>query len=393
MRPTPVLISGGGIAGLTLAILLKKAGYQPLVVEHEPALRAEGYMMDFFGTGWDVAERMGLVPDLRALRYPIDQMEFVEADGRAYFSFPISRVRNALDDRYVYLRRPDLERILYERARAADVGVRFGTSVRAIDEGADDVHVTFEDGSESCFALAFGADGQHSRIRELCFGPEGQLDKFLDGYVAAFHVEGRDYGIDRAFRWYEEPDRVSMFYPLAKNSIDTTFVFRSENLGRVAPENRIALIERTFGGMGYIAPRVIVDAPARAPVYFDSLTQIVMPQWHAGRVALLGDACGCLTLLAGQGSHMAMAGAFVLARELKRYGRDHRAAFAAYESFLRPHVERKQRDAARFRDFFVPKKSSHPWLRRLFQRAIFSPLSIKYLWRTMGSVSVLKDYR
>ena len=129
MDRSNVLISGGGIAGLTLAILLKQQGFEPLVVEREPALPAEGYMMDFFGTGWDVAERMELVEELRAIHYPIDALQFVDADGRSLNTVPISRIRRALDHKYVYLRRTDLARVLHDRARSAGVEIHFCESI------------------------------------------------------------------------------------------------------------------------------------------------------------------------------------------------------------------------------------------------------------------------
>jgi 2-polyprenyl-6-methoxyphenol hydroxylase-like FAD-dependent oxidoreductase len=108
-----VLISGGGIAGLTLGILLYEKEWEPVIIERDPALRTEGYMMDFFGTGWDVAERIGIVNALHAIHYPIDYMKYVDRDGKSYFSTPISRVRKALEGRYVYLRRSDLETRAY----------------------------------------------------------------------------------------------------------------------------------------------------------------------------------------------------------------------------------------------------------------------------------------
>ena len=125
---------------------------------------------------------------------------------------------------------------------------------------------------------------------------------------------------------------------------------------------------------------------------FDSATQIEMPQWHKGRVALIGDACGCLTLLAGQGSHMAMAGGYVLAQELARQP-DHAAAFAAYQNFLKPHVDKRRRDAARFAGMFVPSQRSRPWLRRLALKLLFSAPLIKIGLRFFGTKSVLAQLR
>ncbi len=332
--PGRILISGGGIAGLALAIELKRRGFDPLVIERENGLRTEGYMMDFFGTGWDVAERMGLIDNLRAIRYPINALEFVTADGNTYVHMPIERLRRALNDRYVYLRRQDLERILAKRARETGVDVRYGTSIAALEERRSEVHVRFENGSEDNFALVIGADGVHSRVRDLTFGHEGQFARFLGLYVAAFHVASEGFPVRNAARIYEETDRSAFFYSLSDAEMDATYIFRHAEMTTQAID-RLATLRERYRGAGWIAEDVLRAHTGNAPIFFDSVTQIVMPQWHRGRVALIGDACGCLTLLAGQGSHMAMAGAYVLAQELERQA-DHAAAFAAYQQFLKP---------------------------------------------------------
>jgi 2-polyprenyl-6-methoxyphenol hydroxylase-like FAD-dependent oxidoreductase len=388
---TNVLISGGGIAGLTLGILLKEAGFEPLVVEREPRLRTEGYMMDFFGSGWDVAERMGLVPQLRAIHYPIDALEFVGDRGKPYVSVPIGVVRRALGGKYVYLRRSDLEHILYERARASGVAIRFGTSIAALAEDDRQVEVTFEDGVAAPFDLVFGADGVHSRVRTLAFGDEHRFARFLGAYVAAFHLEDHDFDLDRALKLHEETDRVGAFYPLDARRMDATCVFRHDAV-QVPHERRLDFVREAFKGSGWILGRVLDDYDGTAPIFFDSMTEIVMPRWHQGRVALLGDACGCLTLLAGQGSHMAMAGAYVLARELTRYGGDYAAAFAAYQALLKPAVDKRQRDAALFAKVFIPSERSRPWLRRLTIRLMFNPLVLPIMFRWFGVRSVLEGY-
>jgi 2-polyprenyl-6-methoxyphenol hydroxylase-like FAD-dependent oxidoreductase len=391
MNRNPVLISGGGIAGLTLAILLRERGRDVLVVEHEPALPAEGYMMDFFGTGWDVAERMGLTEALRAIRYPIEQLEFVDGDSHARIRIPIDRIRRALHHKYVYLRRTDLARVLYERAQSAAVEIRYGVSVASLLDRGEQVQATFSDGGSGTFDLVFGADGIHSRIRELTFGPEHRFDRFLGYYVAAFHLTDHSYGVDRAFKLYEEPDRLVMLYPLGNGRLDVNFVFRHTDAGHVPPADRLRFVHDNFSGAGWIAARLLDDHPASQPLYFDPTIQIVMPDWHRGRVALLGDACGSLTLLAGQGSHMAMADAYVLAQELCRHGNDHGAAFRAYQSFMKPRVERKQRDAAWLSRMFVPTRQSRPWLRRLVIRLILSAPLAPFTMAYSGATSVLED--
>jgi 2-polyprenyl-6-methoxyphenol hydroxylase-like FAD-dependent oxidoreductase len=390
-RNSSVLISGAGIAGLTLAILLKEQDYEPLVVERNKMLRAEGYMMDFFGSGWDVAGRMGLTEALRAIHYPIDALQFVDRDGKIYASVPIARISQALGGKYVYLRRSDLEHILYDRARAAGVAVRFGSVVTALRETANGVRATFVDGAAADFAMVFGADGVHSGVRRLMFGEQSQFERFLGGYVAAFHLKRHKFDVGRALKLYEEPDRVAAFYPLDYQRMDATYVFRHDEI-QLLPEDRLSFVRKEFKGAGWITEAMLKAYRANEPIYFDSLTQIAMPHWHQGRVALVGDACGCLTLLAGQGSHMAMAGAYVIARELERHEGDYAAAFAAYEATLKPAVTKRQKDAAAMVNYFIPTERSRPWLRRLTIKLMFSPLVLPLMFRWFGARSVLADY-
>jgi 2-polyprenyl-6-methoxyphenol hydroxylase-like FAD-dependent oxidoreductase len=386
-----ILISGAGIAGLTLAVLLKEQGHDPLVVEQDDALPSEGYMMDFFGSGWDVAARMGLTGALRSLRYPIDALQFVDDSGEIYASVPISRVARALDENYVYLRRPDLVRILHERAQSLGVEIRFGTEIVELDDTGERVHVTFDDGSTSDFALVFGADGVHSSVRHLVFGDESHFARYLGAYVAAFHVAEHDFPVGRAMKLHEETDRVAAYYPLDDKRLDATYVFRHDEV-RVPRGERLAMVREAYAGAGWIGEKMLDAYHSSEPIFFDTLTQIAMPRWSRGRVALLGDACGCLTLLAGQGSHMAMAGAYVIARELERYNGNYAAAFTAYEAKLRPAVAKRQEDAATFAKVFIPSAHSRPWLRRLVIKVIFSPLVMPFVFKAFGAKSVLEGY-
>ncbi len=251
--------------------------------------------------------------------------------------------------------------------------------------------MTFENGEAATAALVIGADGVHSRVREFAFGPEASFSRYLGCYVAAFHAPLAPE-IGRAVVLYEEPDRVTAFYPLSDEQMDTMYLFREDVLGFVGPEDRLPLLRRRFDEAGWITSRVLRDLPESTPLFFDTLTQIVMPHWSAGRVCLIGDACGCLTLAAGQGSHMAMAGAYVLAAELSRRPDDHAAAFDAYERFLKPFVDRKQAAAARMVAKMVPTTGSWMWLRRLVIRAMFSTYFLPLTLRSMGSRSVLCAY-
>jgi 2-polyprenyl-6-methoxyphenol hydroxylase-like FAD-dependent oxidoreductase len=382
-----ILISGGGIAGLTCAIALKRRGFDPLVIEREPGPRREGYMMDFFGTGWDVAERMGLTERLTAIKYPIDALAFVNGGGEPYVEVPVQRLRDALGGRYIYLRRPDLERVLAERARELGIEIRFGTSLHKIHSLRDYAHAIFDDGHVDDFSLVIGADGLHSCVRDLAFGSARQFTCFLGLYVAAFHLAGGAERLGGMCKVFEETDRSAFFYPLDGERMDATYVFRHVET-EVLPGQSLAFVRSQYRGGGWISDDVLEQYRDEQPLYFDPANIVVMPRWHRGRVALIGDACGCLTLLSGQGSHMAMAGAYVLAEQLVRHD-NHREAFAAYQAAIKPHVDRKQKEAAAFARMFVPGRTSQPWLRRLVLGAMFSKFGLPLAMKWLGTRSVL----
>jgi 2-polyprenyl-6-methoxyphenol hydroxylase-like FAD-dependent oxidoreductase len=209
--------------------------------------------------------------------------------------------------------------------------------------------------------------------------------------VVAFHLKRHKFDIGRALKLHEETDRVAAFYPLDDKRMDATYVFRHDEV-QVLPEDRLSFVRKEFKGAGWIAEAMLKAYRAKEPVYFDSLTQIVMPHWHQGRVALLGDACGALTLLAGQGSHLAMAGAYVIARELARHEGDYATAFAAYEAMLKPAITKRQKDAAAMARYFIPSARSWPWLRRLAIKLMFSAPVLPLMLRWFGARSVLQGY-
>ena len=380
-----ILISGAGIAGLTLAIELKQKGLDPVVVDRQPAPRSYGHLLEFFGTGWDVATRLNVIDALRAIKYPVETLAFVGDDGRSWLEVPFKRIRAAFGDKYAYLRRNDIQRVLAERARELDIEIRYGTGIHALIDRGEGVHTTFVGGAVEDFDLVVGADGARSRVRMLGFGPDRRFVKPLGLYVAAFSTPQNGYPLNGACKLYEERDRTALLCPLNDKDMDGIYVFRQPELD--TPENLTSLRQH-YEDAGWIASDVLRNVSADARVSIGTAVQIVMPEWHRGRLVLVGDACGALGLQAGPGVQMAMAGAYILARELLRHA-DHRDAFAAYQAAIKPSVDRKQKKAQLFADLYVPKPQSHSWLRRLATKAMFSPLGLSLVGRWHGAASVL----
>lgn len=385
MSRNRILISGAGIAGLTLAIELKQRGLDSLVIDRQPEPRSQGHLLEFFGTGWDVATRLNVIEQLRAIKYPIENLSFVGDDGSSWFEVSLKRIRAAFGDKYSYLRRNDIQRVLAHRARELDIEVRYGVGIHALIDRGEGVHTTFVGGAVEDFDLVLGADGARSRVRMLAFGPDRRFAKPLGLYVATFSTPQNGFPLNGSCKFYEELNRTAMLCPLDDQTMDGIYVFRQPELD--APVNLTSLRQH-YDDAGWITSDVLRGVSADARVSIGTSVQIIMSEWHRGRIALIGDACGALGLQAGPGVQMAMAGAYVLARELAQHA-DHRDAFAAYQAAIKPSVDRKQKKAQLFADLYVPKPQSRSWLRRLATKAMFSPFGLSMVSRWHGSASML----
>jgi 2-polyprenyl-6-methoxyphenol hydroxylase-like FAD-dependent oxidoreductase len=381
-----VLISGGGIAGLTLGILLYRGGWEPLIIERDPAVRKEGYIIDVFGTAWDVAERIGILDTLKQVSYPLDYLAYVDRAGRPFVSIEMDRIKRAFKNKFLTLRRSDLERALFEKAQSEGLGVRFGTQLRSMNDTGSAVEVEFEDGVKDSFSLVFGADGAHSRTRQLVFGKEEQFARFLGASVAAFHTANR-YGLKNTIMMYENTGRLVAVYPISEKVITTIYLFRNRNSAYVPQEERLALLQQNFGDAGWICKTILDDLEPSTPIFLDSYTQILMSSWSKGRTVLLGDACGCLTMVSGQGSHVAMGEAYIIARELEQNRAAMTWSFQNYERFFKPVVRKKQNNAALLLKVVIPSAHTPECLRHAGIKLLFGSPLINFMPLYFGSVN------
>ncbi len=374
-----VLVVGAGIAGLTVALALRRAGHAVVVVEQAPRLRDEGYMIDFFGSGFDAAERLGILPAIARVHYPIEKLSFLDGDGHERFALPYASLRRLVfADRHFNFMRGDLERVLHDCLPGL-TPLRFGTGVRALRDVGAGVEATLGDGSTQLYDLVVGADGARSTVRALVFGPPHQFVRRLGYRTLAFVVEDEALrsAIGDAFRTLTTPERQVAVYPIRNGRVATFFVHRTSD-DRV--DFSVAAARRelreVYGGMGWIVPDLIERCGEDSDVYFDEVTQVVAPAWHRGRVVLVGDACQCVSLLAGQGASMALAGAYVLAEELARA--DTSTALARYQARLQPSIAAKQAAGRNLARWFVPRSPVRLALRDLFMRMS--------TWRPVASI-------
>ncbi|GAA4614729.1 FAD-dependent monooxygenase [Actinoallomurus liliacearum] len=360
-----ILISGASIAGPTLAFWLARYGFQPTVIERAPRLRAGGNGVDVRDQAIEVAERMGILPQIRAVGADVVGMAFLDATGR---SLARMDVRGTGDE--VEIMRGDLAAIL-NQATEDDVEYIFGDSIQTLEQDADGVRVTFERGQSRRFDLVIGADGIHSTVRRLAFGPESRFLKYMEHYVA-FAETDPALGENRWVTAYNEPGRMAGVYRSGNHTgAKANFIFhRPEPLDydyRDIDQHK-RLLHEAFADMSWRVPELLAGAMADPDPYFDSLAQIRMPSWSAGRVALVGDAAYCASPVSGCGARLSMIGAYRLAGELAAADGDHHFAFQRYEEGFRDAVRRMQQVGPNLR-LMVPKSAIGTRMRNTVARS------------------------
>src|SRR5579872_1907880 len=207
MRAKRILISGAGIAGPALAYWLKGGGFERTLVERARALRGGGYVVDFWGLGYDIAEKMGLIGELNRIGYHIREMRIVDEHGRRIAGFGTSVFQELTGGRFVTLARSDLSRVLYESIKDKTEAI-FGDEIVRLDETPDHVEVEFGKNGRRRFDLVIGADGLHSKLRSLVFGPQAQFETDLGYRVAAFEAHGYRPRDEDIYVIYSEPGRM-----------------------------------------------------------------------------------------------------------------------------------------------------------------------------------------
>jgi len=370
-----IVINGVGVAGPTLAYWLRKSGHQVLLVERSSQLREGGYVVDFWGLGYDIAEKMGLIEEIRRLGYQVRKVRLVNRDGATQGGFDIGVFRRLTKNRFTSVRRSDIAASIY-RAIKADVETLFGDSVAGLEECSDGVRVSFEHAPPRHADLVVGADGLHSRVRELAFGPQSSFEVSLDYHVAAFEVSGYRPRDELVFVSYGLPGRQISRFAMREDKTLFLFVFANQYSGPGEPK---VVLRNAFTGAGWEWPAIEKALDQARSVYFDTVSQIRMNHWRRGRVALVGDAAACVSLLAGEGTGLAMAEAYVLAGELHACRGDFTTAFARYEERLMSFVEKKQAAAAKFASSFAPKTAAGLAFRNAVTKALRVPFVAEHL--------------
>lgn len=390
MHNKSILISGASIAGPAMAFWLNRYGFTPTVVEQAPELRRGGQAVDFRGAQVDVLRRMDVLDEVRRHQTAMGEQRILDANGRHVFSLPASFASGEVE-----VMRGDLSRILYAATRD-DTEYIFDDRITSLTETADCVHVTFAHRAPRAFDLVVGADGLHSAVRELAFGPEDRFRRDSGYYFAGFTAPNH-LRLDHVGLMYNVPGRGVMLGSHredAEASVGLFFAADAPVIDRHETKLLKQFLADRYADVGWEVPRLIEAMRQATDLFFAPLAQIRLGRYTRGRVALVGDA-GWAAGPGGSGTGMATMAAYVLAGELGVAGGDHHTAFARYEAEVRPGAEAGLKQAKNAGSFLAPKTAKGIWLRNQSHRLLTSrPMrgQLEKMTAKAANVLTLKDY-
>lgn len=371
------LISGAGVAGPVLAFWLAEADWEVTVVERAERLRTSGYPIDIRGVAAEVVDRMGLSERIQAHSYRHVPVEFLSPGGHRIARLDLGRLVNDPRAGDIEITRGALTRILYD-ATADRVDYVFGDTITALCATDTGVDVTFAHRRRQTFDVVIGADGIHSTVRALAFGPEDRFLHHLGAYVAIWDLSTEMISPATGYV-YSHPGRtVLVERPADGGDARAILTFTHPAPGTINRhdiDEIVTELRRVFAEDRWHTAEVIDSLPGAVDLFFDTVSQVRMDRWSSGRIGLVGDAAYAPAFLSGQGTSVAIAGAYVLAGELAHHD-DPQAAFEAYEQRMREYVTRNQKLSLRTDSTVLSRTpvqllrrnltlSVLPWLQRL----------------------------
>ncbi len=372
-RKSRILISGAGIAGLAAAIRLSQNGFRPTIVEKAPSIRAYGFIISLSHHSYHLAESIGILDDVKAQNNRIKHSSYHDLSGRAILTLDYERLFDGLS--IVQIMRDDLQTILYDHAQDCADYV-FSNSIASIEQDASEAHVTFESGDQGTYDLVVGADGLHSRVREVAFAPEEIKEHFFDLHASAFRAKNY-FDLEHKYEAYLEKKRHTIIYTTSANDLSAIFIYAAKD--RTVPSGnaeRLALLSKIYEGASDNVRQIIDGQDPDDRIYMDPLIQIEMENWYKGRVALTGDAAHSLTLLSGQGGSVAFASACALAEAVSELPFE--AALPAYQAKMQPIVAKLQPTTRSNARWYVPGNLAFHMFRDLSMRLVPNEIWVRY---------------
>jgi 2-polyprenyl-6-methoxyphenol hydroxylase-like FAD-dependent oxidoreductase len=345
------LVVGLGISGIASAIALKQSGWEPVIVEKAPARRRGGYFIGLFGLGRIAADHLGALPGLHDRRSPASQNFAIDRTG--IIGDTLGFADAPADFGPWMMLRGDVEQATFD-ALPDDVEIRYNTRPVDVWQNASGVRVTLEDSAtgertQEEYELLVGADGIHSQVREMVFGPAQKYLHELGTMICAFELPENPPGLkpDQGVI-LTEVGKAFWVFPFADHPATVLFTWASDDPGAERKLDPKQHIREVFGDQPFGAyMEYALDQLDRADEFlYDTTEQVKMDSWHRGRVVLVGDSAWCPTLYSGMGATSGIGGADLLGAALRKHPDDLDAALDGWEKVMRPKIANFQKEGA-----------------------------------------------
>jgi 2-polyprenyl-6-methoxyphenol hydroxylase-like FAD-dependent oxidoreductase len=357
-----VLISGASIAGPALGYWLQRYGFEVTLVELAPAPRVGGYKVDIRGKAVDVVKKMGIYDEARQLRVVMLGGTVLDEKGKVIDEIPQEYMGMHVGDD-IELWRGDLNRVLYD-ATSGSCEYNFGNSIKSVKQDNDELAVELVSGPSRQFDILVGADGIHSNVRSLVFGDESLFSHNLGDYFVAICSVETDLELDQHEIFYSQPDKLVNIYCTQGQDAKALFVFHAPGLSydykNVQQQKEI--VSKIYSDAEWKIPSILKAMNKSSDFYFDAVKQIRMEKYFKDRTIVIGDAAFSPSLASGQGTSLALVGAYVLAGELMLADGDYSTAFAEYEKEMKSFVQLNQKLGEVIIEHMIPKSQVEPWI-------------------------------
>jgi 2-polyprenyl-6-methoxyphenol hydroxylase-like FAD-dependent oxidoreductase len=314
-----VLVVGGGIAGLTLALALRRRGIGVEVVEIQPRWSVLGVGISLTGPTLRALQSIGLIDDCAAVSFGFDRIVFADAAGRQFGALNLPKLCGADYPATVAIARRALHEVLVGTAERLGAAIMLGTTVTALDQGADAVAVTFSDGRRGSYDVVVGCDGFHSTVRALAFG--AGPDASFTG-LAVWRATMPRHPDVQSMQMFYGPNVKAGVNPHSRDEMFLFLVQPIRDGSRLPPERMHLLLAEQlvdFSGDVMEHARTHITDPAKVD-YRPMNAFLLPPPWHRGRVVVIGDAAHTTTPHLATGAGIAIEDAVVLAELLAGEG-------------------------------------------------------------------------
>ncbi|MFM9884283.1 MAG: FAD-dependent oxidoreductase [Burkholderiales bacterium] len=326
-----VVIVGGGIAGLTLAIGLRQAGIAVDILEEQPAWRVLGVGISLTGPTLRALNSLGLIEQCVRVSFGYSQLLVFDREGAKVGAIELPRLNGPTFPAQVAIERRALHDVLLAAAERSGARIRLGMSARSYRQDDDAVEIELTDGSHDRCDLLVGADGLHSHVRAMAF-PDAPAPRFT-GLAVWRYTMARPPAVDCMYLAYGGGNKPGL-NPVSQESMFLFLVQKIDSGARLPTDQLPALLRDQLipykGTLEWVREQIVDPAL----VDYRPMESLLVPDpWFRGRVVLIGDAAHTTTPHLATGAGIAIEDAVVLAEEL--------AADAAIETALSRFMERR----------------------------------------------------